>query len=80
VAGAARRLPRAGRQGYKNTGTENFGGTIVTAGGLVFVGGSKDERFRAFDSATGKVLWEHQLPAGGYATPCTTRPAGGSSS
>ena len=47
------------------------GGTIVTAGGLVFIGGSMDERFHAFDKSTGKLLWEYQLPAGGYATPCT---------
>lgn len=53
------------------TGTENFGGSIVTAGGLVFIGGSKDERFHAFDKTTGKLLWQHKLDAGGYATPCT---------
>jgi quinoprotein glucose dehydrogenase len=53
------------------TGTENFGGTIVTAGGLVFIAGTKDEKFRAFDKQSGKILWEAQLPAGGYATPAT---------
>ena len=37
----------------------------------MFIGGSKDEKFHAFDSATGKLLWETQLPAGGYATPST---------
>lgn len=58
-------------RGIPPTGTENLGGTIVTAGGLVFVGGSKDEKFHAFDKSTGKLLWESQLPAGGYATPCT---------
>ena len=57
-------------RGYGRTGTENFGGTIVTAGGLVFIGGSKDEKFHAFDKTTGKLLWEFQLDAGGYATPC----------
>jgi quinoprotein glucose dehydrogenase len=41
------------------------------AGGLVFVGGTKDEKFRAFDKATGKVLWETTRPAAGYATPAT---------
>lgn len=55
------------------TGTENFGGSIVTAGGLVFVGATKDEKFHAFDKSTGELLWEHKLPAGGYATPCTYR-------
>jgi len=58
-------------RGVPQTGTESLGGTIVTAGGLVFVGGSKDEKFRAFDKTNGKVLWEYKLPAGGYATPCT---------
>jgi quinoprotein glucose dehydrogenase len=59
------------KRGLPPTGTQNFGGTIVTAGGLVFVGASKDEKFRAFDKKTGKILWEVKLPAGGYATPCT---------
>ena len=63
--------PELKRQGIAPTGTENFGGTIATAGGLVFIGGTKDEMFRAFDSDNGKVLWRYQLPAGGYATPST---------
>ena len=53
------------------TGTQNFGGTIVTAGGLVFIGATVDEKFHAFDKASGKLLWEYQLPTGGYATPST---------
>lgn len=53
------------------TGCENFGGAIVTAGGLVFIGGTRDEKFHAYDAATGRLLWEQTLPAGGYATPCT---------
>ncbi len=57
--------------GIPPTGTENYGGPILTAGGLIFIGASKDEKFRAFDKKTGKVLWQTQLPAGGYATPCT---------
>lgn len=56
-------------KGIPQTGTENYGGPVVTAGGLVFIGGSKDEYFRAFDKDSGKELWKHQLPAGGYATP-----------
>jgi quinoprotein glucose dehydrogenase len=56
-------------EGMPPTGTENFGGPVVTAGGLIFIGGTKDERFRAYDKATGELLWEYQLPAGGYATP-----------
>ena len=53
------------------TGTQSFGGTIVTAGGLVFIGGTMDEKFHAFNKRTGQLLWEYQLPAGGYATPST---------
>jgi quinoprotein glucose dehydrogenase len=64
-------FPELTARGVPPTGTENFGGTIVTAGGLLFVGGSKDEMFHAYDSSTGKVLWQTRLPAGGYATPCT---------
>jgi glucose dehydrogenase len=58
-------------RGIPPTGTQNIGGSIVTAGGLVFIGSTQDELFRAFDKTNGKVLWEAQLPAGGYATPCT---------
>ncbi len=59
------------KRGIPPTGTENLGGTIVTAGGLIFVGGTKDERFRAFDKTSGKLLWEYRLPAAAYATPST---------
>jgi quinoprotein glucose dehydrogenase len=58
-------------QGVPPTGTENYGGPVVTAGGLVFIGASKDEKFRAFNSETGELIWETGLPAGGYATPAT---------
>lgn len=58
-------------RGIPPTGTENYGGPVVTAGGLIFIGASKDEKFRAFDKQTGEVLWETKLPAGGYATPST---------
>ncbi len=68
--------PELTARGVPRTGTETFGGSIVTAGGLVFIGGSKDERFHAFDKATGKLLWEHPLPAGGYATPATYQVGG----
>lgn len=64
-------VPELTERGIPPTGTENYGGPVVTAGGLVFIGASKDERFRAFDKDTGEVLWETELPAGGYATPCT---------
>ncbi len=61
--------PELLERGIPPTGTQHFGGCVATAGGLVFVGGSADEKFRAFSAATGEVLWETQLPAGGYATP-----------
>jgi quinoprotein glucose dehydrogenase len=59
------------RQGVPRTGTENFGGAIVTAGGLVFAAGTRDERIRAFDAETGAELWSAKLPFGGYAPPTT---------
>ena len=62
------------------TGTENYGGPVVTAGGLVFIAATKDEAFRAFDKQTGEVLWEVTLPAGGYATPSTYSVEGGNMS
>ncbi len=58
-------------KGIEGTGTFNVGGSIVTKGGLLFIGATQDEKFRALDSGSGKILWEHQLSAGGYATPCT---------
>ena len=68
--------PELTARGVPRTGTENFGGTIVTAGGLVFIGGTKDEKFHAFDKSTGLTLWEAPLPAGGYATPATYQVGG----
>ena len=56
-------------RGIPQTGTENYGGPVVTAGGLIFIGASKDGYFRAFDQNTGDELWKYKLPAGGYATP-----------
>jgi quinoprotein glucose dehydrogenase len=64
-------LPELTARGIPPTGTENYGGPVVTAGGLIFIAASKDEKIRAFDQQTGKVLWQAQLPAGGYATPAT---------
>ena len=57
--------------GIPPTGAENYGGPVVTAGGVLFIAATKDEKFRAFDSSNGDVLWETRLPAGGYATPAT---------
>ena len=58
-------------KGRPNTGTQLFGGAVVTAGGVLFIGASKDEKFRVFNKENGQMLWEYQLPAGGYATPAT---------
>lgn len=56
-------------RGIPKTGTENYGGPVVTAGGLIFIAASKDEHLRAFDKNTGEEVWKYKLPAGGYATP-----------
>jgi quinoprotein glucose dehydrogenase len=58
-------------RGFDKTGTPNIGGTIVTAGGIVFVGATIDKRFRAFDAETGALLWETVLDASAHATPMT---------
>ena len=64
-------LPELTAQGIPPTGTENYGGPVVTAGGVLFIAATKDEKLRAFDVKTGEKLWEFALPAGGYATPAT---------
>lgn len=64
-------------KGVHNTGTQNLGGSIVTAGGLVFIAATTDRLFRAFDAKTGKVLWQSKLEAGGHATPMTYMTKGG---
>ncbi|HWU03455.1 MAG TPA: PQQ-binding-like beta-propeller repeat protein, partial [Novosphingobium sp.] len=58
-------------EGKKLTGRPNIGGSITTAGGLTFIGASDDARFRAFDTATGRMVWEARLPAAAHATPIT---------
>jgi quinoprotein glucose dehydrogenase len=63
-------------KGIPPTGTENYGGPVVTAGGVLFIAATKDGMFRAFDKRTGRILWETELPAGGFATPCTYEVAG----
>ena len=66
--------PELAAQGIKDTGTENYGGPIVTAGGLVFIGATNfDRKFRAFDKDTGKLLWETTMVNSGNATPATYR-------
>jgi quinoprotein glucose dehydrogenase len=64
--------PELAAKGLKNTGTENYGGPIVTAGGLLFIGATNfDKKFRTFDKLTGELLWETTLPFPGNATPAT---------
>src|ERR1039458_211401 len=64
--------PELARQGVKNTGSESYGGPIVTAGGVVFIGATVyDRKFRAFNSKSGKLLWETEMPNSGVATPST---------
>lgn len=64
--------PELAAKGIKDTGTENYGGPIATAGGLVFIGATNyDKKIRAFDKDTGKLLWEGMLPASGNGTPGT---------
>lgn len=58
-------------KGIAKTGTSNIGGSVVTAGGLLFIGATNDSRFRAFDKDTGKELWTVRLPASAHATPMT---------
>ena len=63
--------PELTARGIPPTGTEQYGGPIVTAGGLVFIAATQDGKFRAFDKSTGQMLWQTDLPAAGYATPST---------
>jgi quinoprotein glucose dehydrogenase len=58
-------------RGIPPTGTENYGGPVATAGGLIFIGATADETIRAFDKDTGAILWQSPLPFGGNATPST---------
>jgi quinoprotein glucose dehydrogenase len=58
-------------QGIRGTGTMNLGGSIATAGGVVFIGATNDQRFRAFESKTGRLLWEQPLEANGHTIPIT---------
>jgi quinoprotein glucose dehydrogenase len=64
--------PELAARGLKNTGSENYGGPIVTASGLLFIGATiYDRKIRAFDRKSGQLLWEHELPYSGTATPAT---------
>ncbi len=64
--------PELVAKGMGNTGSDNYGGPVVTAGGLLFIGATVfDQKFHAYDSRTGKLLWETELPFSGLATPAT---------
>ena len=65
------RHPRLTGNDSAETGTEQYGGPIVTAGGLVFIAATQDAKLHAFDKTSGRLLWEASLPAAGYATPST---------
>lgn len=69
--------PELAAAGLADTGSENYGGAVVTRGGLLFIGATVfDNRFRAFDKRSGKLLWQTTLPAAGLATPATYRANG----
>lgn len=61
-------FPELTAKGIPITGTETYGGPVVTGSGLIFIASTRDGRIRAFDKKTGNVLWEYQLPAAGFAT------------
>jgi quinoprotein glucose dehydrogenase len=61
--------PQYKARGIPATGVENYGSSVVTAGGLLFIAAARDGKLRAFNKRTGKLLWEYDLPAPGYATP-----------
>ena len=65
-------FPELAAKGVRDTGSENYGGPVVTAGGLLFIGATNhDRKFRAYEKSTGRLLWETTLPAAGNATPAT---------
>ena len=61
--------PELMAKGLPATGTDNYGGPAITAGGILFIAATKDQKIRAFDTKTGKILWQSDLPAAGYASP-----------
>ena len=63
--------PELKAKGIAQTGAESYGGPVVTAGGLLFIAGTKDGYFRVYDKKNGKLLKEIGLPAAGFATPST---------
>lgn len=74
------KIPLGNDTAFKNTsaptGTENYGASAVTAGGLIFIGATKDGMFRAFNKTNGKLIWEYRLPAAAFATPAVYESGG----
>jgi quinoprotein glucose dehydrogenase len=68
--------PELKAKGVPPTGTENYGGSVVTAGGLLFIAAARDGKIRAYNKRTGQLLWEHVLPAPGFATPAVYKANG----
>lgn len=64
-------VPALAAKGWTDTGADSYGGPIVTAGGLLFIAGTKDKKFRAYKKTTGALVWETTLPAAAFATPST---------
>ena len=64
-------FPALRAKGVPPTGTDNYGGPVITASGLLFIAATPDKKFRAIDKKTGKMLWETELPAAGFASPST---------
>ncbi|MBE7175317.1 MAG: PQQ-binding-like beta-propeller repeat protein [Mucilaginibacter polytrichastri] len=64
-------VPELKAKGVPQTGSESYGGPVITKSGLLFIAGTKDGMFRAYNKKTGKLLWETKLPAAGFATPST---------
>ena len=69
--GIGRRFYFSKQEVPKKQERENYGGPVVTKGGVLFIAATKDGKFRAFNKRTGKLLWETDLPASGFATPAT---------
>lgn len=68
--------PELEAKGIPQTGSESYGGPVITASGLLFIAGTKDKKFRAYNKATGELVWETTLPAAGFATPSTYKVKG----
>jgi quinoprotein glucose dehydrogenase len=68
--------PALAAQGIPQTGSDSYGGPVITAGGLLFIAGTKDGKFRGYNKKTGDLVWETKLPAAAFATPSTYKANG----